>query len=137
MVQTRSYSHQLFLIMAISIVSWGAFIWFFRNFWPGSFEPGAPMGLFWIWFVIGTIGFTGFTYLVFYILSIPKNFQPSATIAFLAPAFVLDLFATMFFESWFLNAGSADDRVYPAMILGGSGLLLLMVLATSAPKNES
>ncbi|MEM9776710.1 MAG: DUF5367 family protein [Chloroflexota bacterium] len=137
MVQKRSYHQNLFVVMIISVVLWIAFIVFFSNFWPGSYEPGDPMGLFWAWFVIGTILFAGVTYLIFHLLNIPKSGQPAAVIAFLAPAFVLDLFATMFFETWFLNAGSADDRVYPAMILGGSGFLLLMVLVTSAPKNKS
>ncbi|MEM8858803.1 MAG: DUF5367 family protein [Chloroflexota bacterium] len=131
------YTPTIFSIMAISVLSWVLFILFFRNFWTGSHEPGSPMGLFWTWFSIGTLAFVGFTYLIFYIFKIPRNGQPAAVTAFLAPAFVLDLFATMYFEAWFINAGSADDRVYPAMILGGSGILLLITLFTSAPKSES
>ena len=124
-------------LMIFSVVAWLIFILFFRTFWPGSSTPGDSMGVFWAWYVIGGVIFMGMTFGIFRWLQIPREWYPAAGIAAFAPAFFLDTFSTMFFEVWFPNAGSGDDRVYPAMILGVGGLILLSILFTSAPSADA
>ena len=120
-------------MFAISIIAWAVFLVFYRVFWPGSITAGDGLTLYWIWFGIGATAFCAFTYFVFRWLQIPREWHAAAAIAFSAPALLLDMFATLYFELW--NTG-ADVRFYPAMILGGTGVLLFAILYSSAPQTE-
>ena len=114
----------------ISVISWAIFLVFYRSFWPDSITAGDSLTLFWIWFVAGSAAFCLFTYFVFRWLQIPREWYAAAAISFAAPALLLDMVATLNFELW---SSGADPRFYPAMILGGTGVLLFAVLFSSAP----
>lgn len=128
-----SFKRTMIYMAIISVISWGAFIVVFRSFWRGTFDVGESLLVFWLWLIVGTAAFVGFTFLVFRLLQIPKKWKASAAIAFAAPALILDVFATLFFELWYPNGTSGDVRIYPALILGGTGFFLLSILFSSAP----
>ncbi len=130
----QSYSRTMIYMSIISVILWVVFLVFYRIFWPDSMAGGDSLTIFWIWFVAGTAAFVAVTYFIFGWLHIPREWHAAAAIAFSAPAFILDMLATLNFELW---SSGADPRFYPALILGGTGVILFSVLFSSAPSADS
>jgi hypothetical protein len=122
-------------MMLISVVAWVAFALFFRIFWPGGSAPGANLTLFGTWLVLGTVAFIALLFVCLRLFKTPPVLRATAALSLTAPALCCDLFTVTFFESWFPNGGSADDRLYAAMILGGVGIFQLVGLFTTDPQN--
>jgi hypothetical protein len=97
--------------------------------------PGEALGLFSAWRVGGGNAFVAAAFGVLRWLRTPPAWRASAAVALTAPALCLDVFTTLFFESWFPNAGAGDDRVYAALIVGGVGAILLAALFTTRPED--
>lgn len=119
-----------FLLLAtVSVVAWVLFASVFRMFWPGGVEPGAPLGVFWIWFAIGVPAFIAVGLWLVRVLRLPPSTWGAAALALTAPALCCDVLTISFFEAWFPDGGAADDRRYAAFIVGGVGVFQLAFLA--------
>ena len=133
MNSNKRYIRLMTWMSAMSVIFWVVFLIIFRLLWTGAYQPGGSLTLFWIWLAIGTPAFIGAAYFLFRYLDIPKEWYAAATLAFGAPASVLDIFATLFFEAWFPHGNVGDARIYPALILGGAGILYFWAVYMSAP----
>jgi hypothetical protein len=49
-------------------------------------------------------------------------------IAGIAPALILDCFATTFYSDWFDSSGPHEATAYSATVIGGAGIMLLVAL---------
>lgn len=133
----KNFNRQILPMIVISVIGWATFALFFRTFWTGSYVPGSDLTLFWIWLVAGTVAFVGATLGIFSLFKTPPAWRTNAAAALTAPALCLDVLTTTFFESWFPNAGTGDDRIYPALIVGVVGVILLMGLFMTVPKETT
>ncbi|MEX2333729.1 MAG: hypothetical protein WD600_05690 [Pseudohongiella sp.] len=124
-------------MMIISVLGWVGFLVFFRSFWPGGTEPGTSLYFFWLWLLAGGTGFVGVMLATFRLFSIPPAWRVHAAVALVGPATLQDVLATVFIDTWLVSAGSVDDRLYPAMILGGVGMILLVGLFMTDPDPQS
>jgi hypothetical protein len=124
-VTKANFSRHMVRMMIISVIAWGAFALFFRSFWPGASAPGDNLSLLAVWFMIGGTVFIAMLFLVFRIFKTPPAWRANTALALTAPALCCDVFTVTFFESWFVGGGSADDRIYAAMLLGGVGIFQL------------
>ncbi len=131
---TKAFNRQIVPMLVISVIVWVAFAVFFRTFWPGSYGPGADLGAFWTWLAVGAVAFVSSTIGLLRWFKTPPAWRTSAAVALTAPALCLDVLTTIFFESWFPNAGAGDDRIYPALILGVVGVILLVSLLMTKPE---
>lgn len=122
---------QIRWMMLISVVAWLGFLLFFRNFWPGDTDAGSPLTVLWLWLVIGFAGSALTALLTFHLFKTPPAWRVHAAAALTAPAMCLDVLGTLYFERWFPNAGTMDDRIYPALILAGVAAILFTGLSTS------
>lgn len=128
---------QLVWMMLISVIAWIAFLLFFRGFWPGSTEPGNSLTVLWLWLAIGFAGSALTAVITFKLFNTPAEWRVHAAAALTAPAMCLDVFGTLYFERWFPNPGSMDDRIYPAMILAGVAAILFTGLWMSRPRQDN
>ena len=133
-IRTRTFNRQIVPMLVISVIAWASFVFIFRTFWPGSFVPGDDLGAFWTWLLVGTVGFVGAMIGLFRWFETPPAWRTSAAVALAAPALCLDVLTTIFFESWFPGAGVGDDRIYPALVVGVVGALLLVSLLMTEPE---
>ncbi|HSH01400.1 MAG TPA: DUF5367 family protein [Anaerolineae bacterium] len=131
---SQKFKRQMLTMAALSIFFWVIFILFFRTFWPGNYQPGDSLTIFWLWFIIGATLFALTQIGLFHLLKIPPAWRTNAAAALAAPALCLDLFSTMFFEYWFPHGSPGDLRIYPAFILGGVGILLFIGLFMTTPE---
>ena len=128
---TANFKQHMLRMMVISLIGWAGFLLLFRSLWPGNTDTGDSLGIFWWWIVIGVAGSCATALLVFRLMRTPAVWRVHSAIALTVPAMCLDVFGTVFFEQWFLNAGSMDDRLYPALILAGVAAILSTALLTS------
>jgi hypothetical protein len=73
---------------------------------------------------------------MFKVFKTPPEWRVHAAAALTAPAMCLDVLGTIFFERWFPNPGSMDDRIYPAMILAGVAAILFTGLWMGRPRQD-
>ena len=124
---------QMYWMMLISVVAWLGFLLFFRGFWPGNTDAGSPLSVLWWWLAIGFAGSALTAVVTFRLFRTPAVWRPHAAAALTAPAMCLDVLGTIYFERWFPNPGSMDDRIYPAMILAGVAAILFTGLWMGRP----
>lgn len=129
-----NFKQQIYWMMLISLAGWAGFLLIFRNWWPGGTEPGNAMTVLWIWLIIGFAGSALTAVTVFKLFNTPPAWRVHAAVALTAPAMCLDVFGTIFFERWFPDPGSMDDRIYPAMILAGVAAILFTGLWMGRPR---
>jgi hypothetical protein len=133
-ISPRTFNRQIVPMLVISVLAWAAFAFVFRTFWPGSYAPGDELGAFWTWLFVGTAAFVGAMIGLFRWFETPAAWRTSAAVALAAPALCLDVLTTIFFERWFPAAGVGDDRIYPALVVGVVGALLLVSLLMTKPE---
>jgi len=133
----QTFKRQTALMMIISVIAWIAFALFYKIFWPGSSAPGDNLPLFWMWFVVGSAAFVALLFVCYRLFKTPPALRATAALALTAPALCCDVFTVTFFESWFVNGGGADDRLYAAMILGGVGIFQLVGLFNTDPRDSN
>ncbi|MBU2099111.1 MAG: DUF5367 family protein [Gammaproteobacteria bacterium] len=124
---------QLYWMMLISVAAWLGFLLFFRSFWPGNTNADSALTVLWLWLAIGFAGSALTAVITFRLFSTPPQWRPHAAAALTAPAMCLDTFGTIFFERWFPNPGTMDDRIYPVMILAGVAAILFTGLWMGRP----
>lgn len=129
----HGFRRQMVPLLVLSVVAWVAFLLFFRSFWPGSWAPDQSLVSFWIWLGTGTIASAFAMVGLFRAFRTPPAWRANAAVALTAPALCLDVSTTIFFERWFPAAGAGDDRIYPALIVGVVGAILLFGLFTTDP----
>ncbi len=133
----RSFRRRMAPLMVVSVVAWAAFAATLRAFWPAPTAPGEALGLLLAWLAAGGVAFVPAALGLLRWFRVPPASRAAAAVALSAPALCLDVFTTLFFESWFPGAGTGDDRVYPALIVGGVGAILLMGLLTTRPEETA
>ena len=133
----RRFRRQMGSMLVLSVVAWVAFALFFRSFWPGGYAPGGALGHFWGWLGAGTVVFVIATITLFRLFETPPAWRGNAAIALTAPALCLDVLTTIFFERWFPGASAGDDRIYPALIVGVVGTILLVSLFITNPEDTA
>jgi hypothetical protein len=129
--------HQLSWMMLISVIAWLGFLLFFRGFWPGGTHAGSSLTVFWLWIVLGFAGSALTAVVTFRLFKTPPAWCAHAAAALTAPAMCLDVLGTIYFERWFPNPGSMDDRIYPAMILAGVAAILFTGLWMARPQQPA
>jgi hypothetical protein len=127
---------QIFWMMVISLAGWVGFLLLFRSWWPGGTEAGNALTVLWIWLLVGFAGSALTAVTVFKLFNTPPQWRVHAAAALTAPAMCLDVFGTIFFERWFPDPGSMDDRIYPAMILAGVAAILFTGLWMGRPRQD-
>lgn len=125
-----NFKQHMLWMMVISLLGWVGFLLLFRSLWPGNTQAGGSLGVFWLWIVVGVVGSVLTALLVFRLMKTPAAWRVHAAAALTAPAMCLDVLGTVYFEQWFLAAGTVDDRLYPALILAGVAAILFTGLAT-------
>ncbi len=128
---------QIFWMMLISLAGWLGFLFIFRSWWPGNTEPDGELTLLWLWLVIGFAGSALTAVIMFKLFKTPPEWRVHAAAALTAPAMCLDVLGTLYFERWFPDPGSMDDRIYPAMILAGVAAILFTGLWMGRPKSDT
>ena len=111
------------------MVAWVLFAIFFRLLWAPGTEPGDDMGRWLLWMATGLPAFVVIGTLLLRLLRVPPASWPLAAIALTAPALCCDVVTFTWFEAWYPDGGSADDRRYAALIVGGVGALQLALVA--------
>ena len=133
-INRKNFNRHMLIMMSISVVGWIGFLLFFRAFWPGGTEAESGLVVFWLWLLLAGAGFVGVMIATFRLFSTPAAWRVHAAVAMVGPATLLDVLATLYFDTWFASAGSLDDRIYPAMILGGVGMILMVSLYMTDPR---
>ncbi|MDP3518688.1 MAG: DUF5367 family protein [Pseudohongiella sp.] len=128
---------QMTWMMLISLAGWVGFLLLFRTWWPGNTEPETTKTVLWMWLSIGVIGSSLTAVITFKLFSTPPQWRVHAAAALTAPAMCLDVLGTLYFERWFPNPGSMDDRIYPAMILVGVAAILFTGLWMGRPQSDT
>lgn len=65
------------------------------------------------------------TFGLFRLVGLPPAWRAAGAAAVSGPALCLDVLTTNYFEVWFVNPAAGDDRIYPALIVGVVGMILL------------
>ena len=117
------------LLSGVSVLAWVLFALVFRLLWTPGTEPGDGMGPWLLWLGVGMPVFVAVGALLLRMLRVPAAAWPLAAIALTAPALCCDVLTFTWFEAWYPGGGSADDRRYAALIVGGVGILQLALVA--------
>jgi hypothetical protein len=123
-----TYRGQLSVFVALAVGGWIGYLLVFQHFFPNDYDPTESRSVFWTWMVAATALFVLVELTAFRFLSTPPSWRPSMAIAGIAPALVLDSFATTYFQSWFASSGPHEATAYSATILGGAGVILILGL---------
>jgi len=131
MANVRAPAFPFPLLASVSVLAWVGFALVFRLLWAPGTEPGDGMGPWLLWMGIGMPIFVAVGALLLRTLRVPAASWPLAAIALTAPALCCDVLTFTWFEAWYPGGGSADDRRYAALIVGGVGILQLALVALS------
>jgi hypothetical protein len=118
-------------LCVVSVLAWGLFALVFRLLWVPGTEPGDGMGPWLVWMAVGMPVFVATAGLLLRLLRVPPGSWPLAAIALTAPALCCDVLTFTWFEAWYPGGGSADDRRYAALIVGGVGVVQLALVAAA------
>jgi len=127
----NSYKSQLAVYFAIAIIGWVGYLVVFQNYFPNSYDPSESRNVLWAWLTGASAFFVLFEIALFRILATPPSWRSSMAIAGIAPALLLDTFATTFFSDWFPASAPHEAVAYSATVLGGSSAMFLVALLMS------
>lgn len=128
MKTSTTFAQQLAIFLGLAIGGWISYLLVFQHFFPNDYNPDESRVVFWVWLVSATLLFVAIELAAFRLLLTPPSWRPSMAIAGIAPALVLDAFATAFFFSWFSSSGPHEATAYSATVLGGAGAMLIIAL---------
>lgn len=127
----NSYNGQLAAYFAIAIIGWAGYLVVFQNYFPNTYDPSESRNALWTWLIGASAFFVLFEITLFRILATPPSWRSSMAIAGIAPALLLDTFATTFFSDWFPQSSPHEALAYSATVLGGSSAMFLVALLMS------
>ena len=133
-----TFRGQLITFIGIAIVGWVAYLLIFQQFFPNTYNPNDSRSILWVWLTVGTFLTCLTVIAAFRLCATPPPWQSSMAIAGIAPALILDSFATTFFSEWFDSAGPHQATAYSATVLAGAGsaFLLALILQWRATKRR-
>ena len=135
--ERNEYLVKIGTVCVLSVAAWFSFAMIFRFGFPMPSQPEDSLGVWWAWVAVGSAGFVVGMLGILRVLRIPRVWRTHAVLAFAAPALMFDMWTGTQTESWFPDAGPADDRLYLSFIVGGVGIIQFLTLLAEIPRNTT